>query len=500
LTVFSTLHAADLVLTMKRSLSKSSESNVVDEDEIISSTKLRKISVDEYGEEKSETKERKNYLEERRSLDKCVNKRESELIHDGETVTLERSTSDVDTTEEKIGGKPGNIDQNIPNEAISFAHEYEKKQEGKNVNGDMITLFVSPVKHGDTSVVSNSTYSKENANTPTEATFVGQDYNKTHMNRTLLQTISIPEKYHPEWASSSGLDYFVWECILVIVVLLLVGTVAFSLVFEHWSIEDSMYFTVVTLTTVGYGDMTPSTPCGRLFMSAFAIVGIAILAVAISVIGSRFVETQMLLIEDNKKNHDNIVSGKIEERTPNTNVDGSAMPLKQIWKYISLIVFLLGGAWFLFRGDDWTLIKLMYFIVATSTTIGYGDILPISNGQRLFGIVYILVSVSVMGEFLGCISGYVLEIRQNKFHKSMEKHKFNVSDIKLMDADRSGDVSELEYVLFMLKSMNKVDGDLLDALSSKFRELDVTGDGSLNIDDLKIIEREKIKRRKNEIH
>eukprot|EP00592_Proboscia_alata_P004844 CAMPEP_0194380870 /NCGR_PEP_ID=MMETSP0174-20130528/48379_1 /TAXON_ID=216777 /ORGANISM="Proboscia alata, Strain PI-D3" /LENGTH=51 /DNA_ID=CAMNT_0039164657 /DNA_START=52 /DNA_END=204 /DNA_ORIENTATION=- len=51
---------------MKRSLSKSSESNVVDEDEIISSTKLRKISVDEYGEEKSETKERKNYLEERR--------------------------------------------------------------------------------------------------------------------------------------------------------------------------------------------------------------------------------------------------------------------------------------------------------------------------------------------------------------------------------------------------------------------------------------------------
>lgn len=485
---------------MKRSLSKTSEANAVDEDEIISSTKLRKISVDEHGEEKSDTKERKNNFEERLSLNKVVNKRESTLIRHGKTATLERLTSDVHTTEEKIEGKSGHIDQNIPNETISFAHEYEKKQEGKNVNGDKITLLVSSVKDADTFIVSNNTYSEANANTPTEATFVVQDYNKTQMNRNLLQTISIPEKYYPEWASSSGLDYFVWECFLVIVVLLLVGTIAFSLVFEHWAVEDSMYFTVVTLTTVGYGDMTPSTPCGRLFMSAFAIVGIAILAVAISVIGSRFVETQMLLIEDNKKNNDNVVLGKIGERTPNTNADGSAMPLQQILKYISLIVFFVSGAWFLFRGDDWTLIKLMYFIVATSTTIGYGDILPISNDQRLFGIVYILISVGVMGEFLGCISGYVLEIRQKKFHKSMEKHKFNVSDIKLMDADRSGDVSELEYVLFMLKSMNKVDGDLLDALSSKFRELDVTGDGSLNMDDLEIIENEKVKRRKNEIN
>jgi len=46
---------------------------------------------------------------------------------------------------------------------------------------------------------------------------------------------------------------------------------------EQWRWLDSVYFSVVSLTTVGYGDMTPITPAGKIFTIFFLIFGIAIL-------------------------------------------------------------------------------------------------------------------------------------------------------------------------------------------------------------------------------
>lgn len=43
-----------------------------------------------------------------------------------------------------------------------------------------------------------------------------------------------------------------------------IGTVFYKLV-EGWSWVDSFYFTMVTLTTVGYGDLAPSSDIAQLF-------------------------------------------------------------------------------------------------------------------------------------------------------------------------------------------------------------------------------------------
>ena len=46
---------------------------------------------------------------------------------------------------------------------------------------------------------------------------------------------------------------------------------------EGWSYLDALYFCVVSLATVGYGDFTPTTPFGRLFTVFYLINGIGIL-------------------------------------------------------------------------------------------------------------------------------------------------------------------------------------------------------------------------------
>ena len=60
------------------------------------------------------------------------------------------------------------------------------------------------------------------------------------------------------------------------VVLLVVGTVAFHYI-EGWSWVDSFYFSAVAGTTVGFGDLTPSTDLSKLFSVVYIFVGIGII-------------------------------------------------------------------------------------------------------------------------------------------------------------------------------------------------------------------------------
>ena len=55
--------------------------------------------------------------------------------------------------------------------------------------------------------------------------------------------------------------------------LLAVGSIFYRLV-EGWSWVDSLYFTVITLTTVGYGDLAPSGPGSKLFTIVLILAGV----------------------------------------------------------------------------------------------------------------------------------------------------------------------------------------------------------------------------------
>ncbi len=54
--------------------------------------------------------------------------------------------------------------------------------------------------------------------------------------------------------------------------------------FEGWSALDSLYFSLITLTTVGYGDLSPTRPGTKIFTMVFIIVGIGILLAFINMV------------------------------------------------------------------------------------------------------------------------------------------------------------------------------------------------------------------------
>jgi len=56
------------------------------------------------------------------------------------------------------------------------------------------------------------------------------------------------------------------------------------------SIPRSIYWAIVTLTTVGYGDITPQTPLGQTLASIVMITGYAIIAVPTGIISAEMVK------------------------------------------------------------------------------------------------------------------------------------------------------------------------------------------------------------------
>jgi hypothetical protein len=57
---------------------------------------------------------------------------------------------------------------------------------------------------------------------------------------------------------------------------LLIGTFAYHWL-EGWSYLDSLYFCVISLATVGYGDLVPTTPIAKIFTMLYIVNGIGVL-------------------------------------------------------------------------------------------------------------------------------------------------------------------------------------------------------------------------------
>ena len=81
----------------------------------------------------------------------------------------------------------------------------------------------------------------------------------------LLKAIMGAWRRDPQFRTLVGLVFFT----------LLSGTIFYSLE-ERWSIVDALYFSVTMLTTVGLGDLSPTTTLDKLFTVVYIFAGLSL--------------------------------------------------------------------------------------------------------------------------------------------------------------------------------------------------------------------------------
>lgn len=70
-------------------------------------------------------------------------------------------------------------------------------------------------------------------------------------------------------------------------VIVIVGTVVYHFV-EGWNWLDSLYFSTITLTTIGYGDFAPQTDAGKAFTVVYIAIGVGLILAFINTVYIHF--------------------------------------------------------------------------------------------------------------------------------------------------------------------------------------------------------------------
>lgn len=92
----------------------------------------------------------------------------------------------------------------------------------------------------------------------------------------------------------------------VMIISILIGTLMYYIEGPEngfTSIPKSVFYTIVTLTTVGYGDMVPTTALGQFFSMVLMVIGYGIIAVPTGIVGVEIArEAGKKLSKDNENN------------------------------------------------------------------------------------------------------------------------------------------------------------------------------------------------------
>jgi voltage-gated potassium channel Kch len=75
---------------------------------------------------------------------------------------------------------------------------------------------------------------------------------------------------------------------VVAAALVLTGTI-FYWRFEDWTIIESLYFSVVTLTTVGYGDLAPTRAGTQIFTIIYILTGLGVLVALLGSVAEQYI-------------------------------------------------------------------------------------------------------------------------------------------------------------------------------------------------------------------
>ena len=77
--------------------------------------------------------------------------------------------------------------------------------------------------------------------------------------------------------------------LIIFIGVLLLGIFGFMAI-EGMSLFNAFYFSIVTVATVGYGDLYPTTPLGKVVGGLIIILGVATFALPTAILTSGFVD------------------------------------------------------------------------------------------------------------------------------------------------------------------------------------------------------------------
>lgn len=274
---------------------------------------------------------------------------------------------------------------------------------------------------------------------------------------------------------------------------------------EDWGLGDALYFGVVVMTTVGYGDFLPSTDGSKIFTALYVLYALVIAVFALSHIMNTlhaFAREGMM-----KK------SAEAEEDEVGlfTHLGKDFQRKLRRWKFLKALgIFLFsvlvstivfgatmdweGGG---YDGNDY--VNGFYFSVVSLTTVGFGDIAPPRTQpfHMFLTVILMLVGIPIFGNSLSTATEYLFGESEEEVTLKIVRNGLNMTKFSKMNefakelSEAGGGnadddkITRFEFLAFVLVANGLIDMSLVTDAVKNFQELDKDGNGFLTAADLK---------------
>lgn len=269
----------------------------------------------------------------------------------------------------------------------------------------------------------------------------------------------------------------------------LIGLVVFTHVMtfveerRHLTIIEAIYLSSQILTTVGYGDFTPSTSAGYVFLAFYTLTGVTIF-------GWLFAE----LYEFGTSKHGASSADAVAPAVARAHSAQSAAPHHQKGRYDDFIQALwpcmlaaiVGTLFFHFYpGEQKPFWQALYTSVVSLTSVGFGAFHPVTQAGYLFTSVWLLLGVSATANMIVTLGNSFF-----KYRKEVRAEHMSMELLEQMDISHSGNVDKVEFLRFELVRRGLCGTNDIDDILDLFADLDTNKSGELEIEHLETLVRQ----------
>lgn len=351
--------------------------------------------------------------------------------------------------------------------------------------------------------------SSQHRSAPPVATAVAAGGPQAAPQQTIIQQ-PIPEdaSLNPH---GDGSEYD-WKAVAKTWILMLISTALYLAIgaavytqLEGWSAMQSVYFCMVTMSTVGYGDFSPTHPWTK-------VITIFMILIGVIAIFSQVGYALSMIFDPLTSAGRRLLDGCCPRNKIDIDGDGEAdfsYPRHWTLYYFkgflpSLILNLalqgISAAVFVAL-EGWPYGDAFYHCFVTATTVGYGDISIETEYGRLWACFHILLSVVMLAEGISTMGELQTNRKEELDRLEQLKRKLDANMLNgllhcaavLREAAEEGDappgmqvthMTELEFVVAMLLQLGICKWSHVRPFIKKFRVLDADGSGQLGKEDL----------------